>query len=143
MDMGGGRQRAVRDGGGVGPGRLGDGPRLAVLRDALADGRAVRLAGAPDPTPSRARSGLRLVQAARLGRRAHPRGVLERRAAAVTIPVILSRAKNLPEGFFTEPALSLQSRCFAALSMTGEGFRMTLSIRKRPAAACRAAERSA
>src|SRR2546428_3946474 len=124
MDMGGGRQRAVRDGGGVGPGRLGDGPRLAVLRDALADGRAVRLAGAPDPTPSRARSGLRLVQAARLGRRAHPRGVLERRAAAVTIPVILSGAKNLPEGSFTS-------------------FRMTLSIRTWPAAAGWAGERSA
>src|SRR5229473_5018172 len=89
MDMGGDRQRAVRDGGAVGPGRPGDGPRLAVLRDAPPDGRAVCLAGAPDQTPGRARPGLRLVQAAHLGRRAHPRGVLERRAAAVTIPVIL------------------------------------------------------
>src|SRR5439155_26434241 len=83
MDMGGGRQRAVRDGGGVGPGRLGDGPRLAVLRDALADGRAVRLAGAPDPTPSRTRPGLRLVQAARLGRRADSSRNLDRGAFAI------------------------------------------------------------
>src|SRR5712691_9535369 len=77
MDMGGDRQRVVRDGGAVGPGRPGDGPRLAVLRDAPPDGRAVCLAGAPDQTPGRARPGLRLVQAAHLGWRAHPRGVLE------------------------------------------------------------------
>src|SRR2546428_4315028 len=83
MDMGGGRQRAVRDGGGVGPGRLGDGPRLAVLLDALADGRAVRLAGAPDPTPSRGHPGLRLIQAARLGWRADSSRNLDRGASAI------------------------------------------------------------
>src|SRR5437899_8985919 len=29
---------------------------------------------------------------------------------------------------FTEPALSMRSRCFAALSMTGEGFRVTSCV---------------